>query len=142
MEKLAYPEPVQREAVFNSLASHEPTGAPIYVFTENAATINKVGSFVLSEYLAFACTSSYKLVHVVLSCSASENQRRLVAPDRRLKTKLIDQDVLMMLRGEEIIDTMGEREGLTGEIEIETSDLKPAETAAAIPKGFSELIAK
>ncbi|CAD6567148.1 MAG: hypothetical protein TREMPRED_003349 [Tremellales sp. Tagirdzhanova-0007] len=131
-----------RSAIFNSLSSHERTGSPIYIFTENAATINKVGSAVLSEYLAFACASSFRLIHVILSCSPSENKRRLIAPDRSFKTKLVDTDVLMLLRESEMVEPMGEVEGLTGEIEIETSDLVPAETAAAILKGFSDLMCK
>ena len=73
---------------------------------------------------------------MILSCSATENLKRLVSPERKTttKTKLVDREVLVMIRDSEKIETLGDVDGLAGEIQIETSTRGPEETAAVIAR--------
>ncbi|WVQ72294.1 hypothetical protein IAR50_001844 [Cryptococcus sp. DSM 104548] len=130
-----------RETIFKAMkTSASSLSQPIYIITESFPAC-PAGTKDLQSLLSYACAANFTLIHIILSCSTSENIRRLTSPERKARNKLTDEGVLMEIRMEEEIARYGggivrkKVEGLGGEYEIDTEDVEP-KGAATIVAGY------
>ncbi|ODN89680.1 hypothetical protein L198_06370 [Cryptococcus wingfieldii CBS 7118] len=127
-----------RDAIFRSIkVSGNSRSQPIYILTESIPAC-PAGAKDLQSLLAHARDANFTLIHIILSCSTSENIHRLHSPERRFKNKLTDEGALMELRMEEEIARFGggimrkKVGGLGGEYEIDTEAVDPKGAAAIV----------
>ncbi|KAJ5489930.1 hypothetical protein N7453_010755 [Penicillium expansum] len=117
-----------RAAIFTSLATEPATYNTTYIFTD-FQTANEQGSSVCKEYAQAAEDRGCLLIPIVLDCDEDENIRRMTQLEREKHAKLMDVDLLKMLRkGAPIFEFSNRKEFL----KIDVTHKKPEEVARMI----------
>ncbi|ARO28919.1 hypothetical protein NXC14_CH00923 [Rhizobium sp. NXC14] len=114
-----------RRAFFDHAVRADP--AESFVFTDALAD-DEHDSAMFYWYRDLAAARGADLVAVLLDCAPEENARRLISPGRSEALKLTDTARLQQLRANyRLLRGLAERT-----VEIDTTDLSPAQTAARI----------
>ncbi|BEI81164.1 hypothetical protein CcaverHIS002_0203240 [Cutaneotrichosporon cavernicola] len=125
-------DPSQKHAIFDSIArtysSPNPTRPPpIYILTDFLSVAARpTDREIMSEFIAFAQSTGFAFIHVILGCSTDENVRRLAC------SKGMEVATLLEMRMEEEIGHMAPLPGLVGEFELDTTALDPQMTAGVL----------
>ncbi|ORX41286.1 hypothetical protein BD324DRAFT_54721 [Kockovaella imperatae] len=134
-----------RETILRSLA---PVGtgvgaqSRIMVITDTLLSSPPTSAF-LQSYLACCRSNGIILIHIILSCDSSTNVSRLGSGSK------IDEDTLVAMRMEEEIGQYlslqdkvrgGSMPGLSGEMELDNSNLGAKDTAARVGEYCIDLL--
>jgi broad-specificity NMP kinase len=126
-----------RRHILDLIATSESTQHTTWIFTDSQSS-DPVGSATAQDYQTAAIKRGVPLVPVILHCELEENAKRVVHEGRGagLNTKLTDLDILRAIRQQEDIHKFGGQE----ELEVDTTDISPAEAAEKILKHIREVI--
>ncbi|BEJ11863.1 hypothetical protein CspHIS471_0203230 [Cutaneotrichosporon sp. HIS471] len=125
-------DPSQKHAIFDSIAhtysSPNPTRPPpIYILTDFLSVAARpTDREIMSEFIAFAQSTGFAFIHVILGCSTDENLRRLAC------SKGMEAATLLEMRMEEEIGHMAPLPGLVGEFELDTTALDAQMTTGVL----------
>ncbi|GMK57014.1 hypothetical protein CspeluHIS016_0308540 [Cutaneotrichosporon spelunceum] len=138
-----------KHAIFTSLT---PTRT-IYVLTDFLSVAARPSDRdMMAEFIAFAQSSGFAFIHVILGCSTDENVRRLACQarerereeepkgeghggrdgDREGDGERMDAAALLEIRMEEEIGHMAPLAGLVGEFELDTTGIDAKTTAGVL----------
>ncbi|KAL8946245.1 MAG: hypothetical protein Q9222_007335 [Ikaeria aurantiellina] len=115
-----------RKDIPDSIANSESLKDVTWIFTDSQSS-DKVGVAAVEDYINVARTRGSRLISIILTCSQTENIRRLGAESRG-KTKLTDVNVLRWIRYKEDLY----RFGGDAELEMDVTDLSAAAAAEKI----------
>ncbi|KAL8715931.1 MAG: hypothetical protein Q9220_000598 [cf. Caloplaca sp. 1 TL-2023] len=117
---------LMRKGILDSIAGSKSLVDVTWVFTDSQSS-DEVGAAAVADYIDAARTRGSQLISIILTCSRTENVRRLGA-EHRGKTKLSDAHVLQVIRREEDIY----RFGGDAELELDVTRLSAAIAAEKI----------
>lgn len=99
-----------------------------FVFTNVITTVDPQGPSTIARLRDLAAARSSDYVPVVLRCEPDELRRRVVSPGRRAHHKWVDADAVAAFTQERQLV----RPGSPRPLELDVTDLAPADTATAI----------
>lgn len=126
-----------RRHILDLIATSEATQHATWIFTDSQST-DPIGSATAQDYQDAAVKRGVPFISVILHCGLEENAKRLVHEGRGAgsNTKLTDLEILRAIRQEEDIHKFGGLE----ELEVDTTDISPAEAAQRILEHIRKVI--
>jgi len=124
------------EIAYNLIAQTSSTKQPIFLFTNSLAAELPEDRARLAAVMDLATRTHTPFVPILLTCNASENERRLLMPDRSAKRKLMDAKILRELSARYSIAHYPDHPNA---LQIDTSNLDAVKTADMIAQRLRAL---